>query len=271
MTYKDENDYYAIHCHRFFHEEIDKLMNEYNDVDRFDELMDLIISFENNEKFIQFGSLKKIASGFREVCVFDSNKIPFIYCAEQGLGINHLFPLYLPMISRQVVNRDDFDCILSVIALSYNRASGHYLIKEEHKKIELSDIRPYLTYFVEDFDNLDNKLPEPHVDFFYRLHNLYWDNKRTRKFESKINMTIGYSYEMWNLNFRINRTFRRGAYYLMGCNALKNNRDSITMEDVVVGYLVSFKVALNDIRPLIDQLYDEKKWADEKSWKKRLL
>lgn len=119
MTYKDEKDYYAIHCHRFFHEEIEKIVNNYKGVNRFDELIDLINSFEDNEEFIRFGSLEKIASSFREVLPFDSNKIPFIYCAKQGLGINHLFPLYLPEISHQLVNRDDFDCIMSVIQFSY--------------------------------------------------------------------------------------------------------------------------------------------------------
>ncbi len=60
---------------------------------------------------------------------------------------------------------------------------------------------------------------------------------------------------MWSLNFRVGRTFRRGAFYLMGCNALKNNRDCIVMEDIIVGYLTAFKVALTDIRPLVDELY----------------
>ncbi len=271
MTYKDEKDYFAIYTHKFFHEGIEELLEKYGDVDRFNELIELIISFEDNEEFIRFGSLKKIGLSFREAIVLDSKKIPFIYCAEQGLGINHLFPLYLPEISHQLVNRDDFDCILSVIQFSYDSSSGHYLVKEEDKKIKLSDIRPYLTYFVEDFDNLDNELPEPSVDFFYRLHNLYWEDKKTRNFERKINEVLGFCYDMWSLNFRVCRTFRRGAFYLMGCNALKNNRDSIVMEDIIVGYLTAFKVALSDIRPLIDELYDEEKWADDDSWKKRLF
>ena len=76
---------------------------------------------------------------------------------------------------------------------------------------------------------------------------------------------------MWSLNYRVSRTFRRCAFYLMGCNALKNNRDCIVMEDIIVGYLTAFKVALTDIRPLVDELYDEDKWADEDTWKKRLF
>ena len=271
MTYKDENDYFAIDCHRFFHEGIDELLEKYDDVNRFDELIDLIVSFEDNEAFVKFGKLEKIASNFREIISLDSRKIRFIYYAEQGLGINHLFPLYIPEISHQLVNRDDFDCIMSVIQLSYIKSSGHYLVKEEGKKTMLSDIRPYLTYFVEDYDNLDNELPEPSVDFFYRLHNLYWVDKKTRNFERKINEVLGFCYDMWNLKSGVSRTFRRGAFYLMGCNALKNNRESIVMEDIIVGYLTAFKVALTDIRPLVEELYDENKWADEDSWKKRLF
>lgn len=124
------------------------------------------VSFEDNEEFIRFGKLEKIASNFREAITLDSNKIQFIYYAKQGLGINHLFPSYLPEISHQLVNRDDFDCILSVIQFSYISSSGHYLVKEEDKKTELSDIRVYLTYFVEDFDNLDNELLSLVLIFF---------------------------------------------------------------------------------------------------------
>ena len=56
-------------------------------------------------------------------------------------------------------------------------------------------------------------------------------------------------------------------FYLMGCNALKEGRDSITCEDVVIAYLTGFKIILNDIRPLVYELYDEEKWKDESSWK----
>ena len=53
----------------------------------------------------------------------------------------------------------------------------------------------------------------------------------------------------------------------IGCSALKEGRDSITCEDVVIGYLTVFKIILNDMRPLVYSLYDEEKWADESSWK----
>ena len=46
----------------------------------------------------------------------------------------------------------------------------------------------------------------------------------------------------------------------MGCNALHNNRDYISCEDVVVSYLVCFKIVLTDIRPLVRSLYDAEKW-----------
>ena len=51
------------------------------------------------------------------------------------------------------------------------------------------------------------------------------------------------------------------AIYLMVCNAFKNDRNSVTSEDVVVGYLTAFKMIFNDIRPLVYRLYDEDKWG----------
>ena len=87
-----------------------------------------------------------------------------------------------------------------------------------------------------------------------------------KKFDKAIGKVLASVYGMWFLNFTVAQTLRRAAYYLMGCNALKNGRSGISV-DVVVGYLTAFKVVLNDVHPVVSMWYDEDKWADANNWR----
>lgn len=265
MTYKDEDDYDAINNHTFYKEYLDELSENWSHVNRIDELIGILKSLENNEIFRQFGNFDNNGINQDELFSFNHHKIPFMVAAYSGLGHDHLIPIYIPEITRKIVNRDDFHSIFSIIHLSYVNFVGHYLKYNEDKKIKLSDIVPYLTFFVEDFDEGYMKLPNFDVDFFKRLHHLYWLDKNARKLDSAIMKVIGSVFGMWCLDFTVARTFRRAAFYLMGCNTLKNNRDAINVDDVVVGYLTTFKVVLNDVRPIVRRLYNAKKWADPNS------
>ena len=135
----------------------------------------------------------------------------------------------------------------------------------------MSFIIEYLTFFVEDFDNQDNRLVKrsqnEYVEFFKKVHNLNWENGKVKDFEYSTFCVI---VDAINNNVQSRRfitTLGHAVYYLIGCNALKEGRDSISFEDVVIGYLTVFKIILNDMRPLVYSLYDEEKWADENSWK----
>ena len=267
MTYKDEKDYDAINNHRFYGEYLDKLIVNWSHINRIDELIDILKSLEDNEVFCRFGNLDAIGDDRNEMFTFNHSKVPFLVAAYNGLGHDHLIPIYIPELTRKIVNRDDLICILSIVQISYVAFSGHYLKYKEDKMIKLSNIVPALTFFIEDYDNTRNKLLEYDVNFFKRLHHLYWLNKNARKLDVAVSRVFGSVFGMWRLNFATARTFRRAAFYLMGCNALKNNRDGISTDDVVVGYLTAFKVVLNDIRPIVRKWYDEDKWKDAHSWR----
>ena len=267
MTYKDEKDYDAINNYRFYGEYLEEFINNWDHIDRIDELIDILKSLEDNEVFCRFGNLDKMWEDKNEMFSFNKSKFPFLIAAFNGLGHDHLIPIYIPELTRKIVNRDDLICILSIVQISYVAFSDHYLKYKEDKMIKLSDIVPALTFFIEDFDNTHKKLPEYDVDFFKRLHNLYWLNKDAHKLDNAVGRVFRSVFGMWRLNFATARTFHRAAFYLMGCNALKNNRDSISTDDVVVGYLTAFKVVLNDIRPIVRKWYDEDKWKDAHSWR----
>ena len=110
-------------------------------------------------------------------------------------------------------------------------------------------------------------MPDFDVDFFKRLHHLYWLDKDAHKLDTAVGRVLMCVFGMWNLEFIAARTFHRAAYYLMGCNALKHGREGISVDDVVVGYLTAFKVVLYDIRPVVRSLYDEDNWVDAHKWR----
>ena len=259
MTYKDKDDYHAINGYNFYLEYLDEFIADWGDVDRVDELIDLFRSLEDNEVFCRFASFDKIEDDNGEQFSFNYRKLPFIRDAFDGLGHDYLIPLYIPEITHKIVTRDQFNAAYALVMLSFASFSGHYLKYDEGKVIMLSDIVPALTFFVEDFDKGHGKLPDFDVGFFRRLHHLNWEDKSAKKFEIAIGRVLRSVYGMWSLEFIVARTFRHAAYYLMACNALKNGRSGVSVDDVLVAYITAFKVALNDIRPVLRMWYDEEK------------
>jgi hypothetical protein len=155
--------------------------------------------------------------------------------------------------------------------MSFNYDNQHFLTYEEDKVIVLSFIVEYITFFVEDFDNPDivlvKRSQKEYVEFFNKLHGLYWEDDKAKDFEYSIFCVIVDSIHNDYDSDRLVTALGHAVYYLIGCSALKEGHDCITCEDVVIGYLTVFKIILNNMRPLVYSLYDEEKWADESSWK----
>lgn len=242
-----------------FYEHLDFIRGNYSGVERLDELLDLVLSFkEGNEDFIRFGKM----DGFKGSKIFHHKKNlkPFKVMVLKGLGHDHWIPLFIPKITRRLVMRDAFVGVDSLVHWSFISFSGRELTREDDKMIQLSDIMQYLTYYLDDFDKADEELPDFDIDFFKRMHHLYWEDKKAEKLEDKISAMLTSVYSLFDLNYSTLRTLRFAVLYFMGCNALYNNRDYISCEDVVVSYLVCFKIVLTDIRPLVRSLYDAEKW-----------
>lgn len=232
-----------------------KKFNDYNDVDRIDELVNLLKGLRKNQHFIDFYNLAKEdlnqeGSNWR----FDESKIPFINAAKKGFGFNS--PIYLPPLTK-VIDYTSFIAMYSIIQLSYIYHSGHKLYDDEYKSIILGNIGFKVTHFIENYDK-EGELPEPSIDFFKKLSSFKWSDKRAKNLEKLIyqDYVENISTENWGLEKgRISGNFMRSmgfcSLYLMGCNALKNNQNVITCEDVVVAYLTTFKLMFNDVRPLV--------------------
>ena len=241
---------------------------EFN-ISRFDELLEIINGLKNNERFLSLPDfpVKKDENTFD----WNMYKTPFYNGAKIGFGFSVYMPAFVTTIIHQSIGAINFATLFSMVQMSFNHDNQHFLTYEEDKAITLSFILEYLTFFVEDFDNPANRLVKrsqnEYVEFFKRVHDLRWEDKKTKDFEYSTFCVIVDTINNNEQSRRFITTLGHAVYYLIGCNALKEGRDYISFEDVVIGYLTVFKIILNDMRPLVYSLYDEEKWADENSWK----
>lgn len=234
--------------------------DEYSDLERIDELVDMLKGLRGNQKYTELSlisskNVNKTGKPWR----FYEEKIPFINAAKKGFGLRP--PLYIYPITK-FLNFIFFQTLYSIIQFSYVLHSGELLGHREYKSIILGDLGPSLTYFVEDYDK-SKKLPEPSIDFFKRLKNVKWHDKKAHNLEKLIyNRYITHVTAELDTPSIFQRTSGFAASYLIGCNALKNDRNRMTYEDVIAGYLTTFKVMLNDVRPLVP-FVDEKKEIED--------
>ena len=250
-----------------YQEDIDKdfvklfgRFDKYGDVGRIDELIDMLKSLRHNEQYIEIIRIFK-RDGLTQDSL-DSDKIPFFHAAKKGFGFPS--PFFSPPLT-SVLNLHNFTGLESIIELSHAYSAGHDITSEDSRKIMLGDITAHLTYFVEDYDK-HYEIPEPNIEFFKKLKKVKIE-KRAWKMNDLIYVKYGvnsYSELQYMHGIKppgeFNRTYYNSAFYLAGCNAVKDGRDTITCEDLVVGYLLTFRVLLSDVRPLVDEYYSEDMW-----------
>ena len=239
-----------------------KKFDKFDDVKHIDNLIDILKSLRHNEHYIELIRIHKNDNLTEDF--IDSEKNPFFHAAKKGFGIS--IPIIL-VPGFGVLNLFSFVGVESIIELSYVYSSGHKITPEITKKIVYGDILPHLTYFVEDYDK-HNELPKPSIEFFKKLKKVKIEKRAEklsdtiyRKFMVSLNSEIHLLHGVL-VSGEFNRTYYNSAFYLAGCNAIKDGRDTISCEDMVIGYLLTFKVLLSDVRSLVDEYYCEDRWLE---------
>ena len=142
------------------------------DIDRFEELLEIITGLKNNERFLSLPDFPVE----KDENTFDWNidKTPFYNGAKIGFGFSVFLPVFATTILHQSISAINFATLFSMVQMSFNHDNQHFLTYEEDKAITLSFIIEYLTFFVEDFDNPDNLLvkrsQKEYVEFFKKPH-----------------------------------------------------------------------------------------------------
>ena len=214
----------------FLEEDLDKYfkrLTEFSYVENFDLIHKGLLNLRDNQQFIEMGRIPK--TGFNKEnrkWKFEEDKIPFIKAANDGMSN---FPLlYLPPITK-VVQYDFFIALYTMIQLNYIYCANEKLDDDDYKNIILGDVAAYFTYFVEDFEN-PGKIPEPSEDFFKQITNMKYETKDVNKFFNCIWDIISPYTTAYRSGMNYCRTIGFAALYLSACSALKNNRDSISLQ-----------------------------------------
>ena len=189
---------------------------------------------------------------------------------EDGFGFLSNFPVYLPSITKKIVEITSVYALFGLIQSNFVEFGGRYLKKWQDKSIKLSDIFYMITFYIEDFDNPDNEKIEYdyqyYKEFFEKIHNMYWEDDDAKKLCDDLDSFMGDITLMNKLSFTCQRTFSFATLYVMACNAMKNNQDNINCEDVVIGFITCFKIIRENIKPKVYRLYDETKWLNEDTY-----
>ena len=233
-----------------------KKLEKYHDIDRIEELINILRYLRNDNFFEEFGNLEgsdndKLYDS-RNVWKLNTAESPFLDLAKKELHSRS--PIFLPPLTNFITCMN-IEGMYTNLIRSYIYSSGHKITDNEIKSILLGDIGQHVTLFVEDFDRFA-ELPEFSANFFNRLKKVNWKNKKTKNLDKIIYSIIGTITIEFSNTIIFTRDFGDFATYLEACNALKNNRDFITCEDIVVAYLTCFKILMIDIRPLIHLIID---------------
>jgi len=223
---------------------------KFQDVNRLEEIISILKFLRNSEFFIDIANIKEYKKSLFDsgnMGEFNVENIYFFDLAKKSLKNEPIF--YFPPLTKFIHYQSLMD-LYRILELSYSYDSGHKITDAEIKSIIFSGIVQRVSFFVEDFDN-GKILPDFSSDFFKRLSNVYWEDKKAKNLESKIFDVIANILSENSSPHIFTKIFSHCNFFLIACNALKNNRDVVTCDDVVVAYLTTFKILMIDIKSLI--------------------
>lgn len=225
-------------------EEFDKgfeKLNEFSDVQGIFELRDLITSYKTSNRYKFVGENIKV--DLSQECFDNSKKIPLISYAKKELGSIKF------LIGKSNISFTSFIGLCSVIAFSCACDFNRDLTYGERIKVLNSSLIPKLTLAQEDFEdlktwNLDKK-------FFKSLSEVKWDN-RAKKLHKTIRNGCWFAIQLQHMIERApNAQFGFCARYLASSHVLTHNFDKVMPENIINGWLLTFKIFDSDLRHYI--------------------
>lgn len=222
-------------------EELDK----FEDVLNLFELKNLINEFINNEKYVFI--IENIDFEMFETMRKSRKYSTFINNAYNGLKS------FKYWIQPSIMNFNSFTSVYSIIVYSCILAYGRMLSNDELESIIFSDFPIKLTLAMDDFYNINNA-PLLDKDFFRTIRDVKLD-KSAKKLDKFI-----YHGFLLNLAEPGNHyvadvvEFSYCASYFSRCYAYSRKNKVVTTNDIADGWILTFKLFLNDIRSYIDGL-----------------
>lgn len=239
-------------------------IRKYKEFPKFNELLGILEGLGTNEDFIDIAGKDYNGNDFD----WDFRKTPFYEGAYEGLDFINQTKEFNPEFIRKTADAYSISNLLAMVRASMIHHSNAPLSIEDEKAIVLSPLLEYLSFYVEDFQNPNNKVKHRgYEDFFNELKELSFENSEAKRLFKNISYYLNKLAVEKGINEQFIVNLNGAAKYLSGCNALKEHSDSISTDDLACGYLCVFKVLFNDLKDYVYSIYDRKRWVKESTWK----
>lgn len=226
-----------------FEEKVDKL-SALNHIPKLDELIKIlrVISKTNYLNDLSDIEIDEVLPLFDTKWVFREEDEHFIGTAEEGFDKSFFKIIF--------ASYDDFIEFYKIVKTSYIFNNKDTWKNDENLDEKIINLCKNLTYYVEDYEN-DNYLFEDSIDYFKRFQDVKWPEENVREFIINIESIIYTISQELKLDGKFIDSLNHCSEYLMVSNAVKNNRFTVMIEDVVVAYLTIFKLVIKDLESLI--------------------
>ena len=239
-------------------------IRKYKEFTKFNELIGILEGLGANEDFIAIAGKDYNGNDFD----WDFRKTPFYEGAYEGLDFINQTKDFNPEFIRKTADEYSISNLLAMVRASMIHHSNAPLSIEDEKAIVLSPLLEYLSFYVEDFQNPNNKVKHRgYEDFFNELKELSFENSEAKRLFKNISYYLNKLAVEKGINEQFIVNLNGAAKYLSGCNALKEHSDSISTDDLACGYLCVFKVLFNDLKDYVYSIYDRERWVKESTWK----
>jgi len=276
---------------------------EFNYLKHLDDVIYHVIAI--NELGFYESLLEKIGinrTGWRKTIKFgytitkeEMKNIPFIKLAYENLSDSIVnFPWFHDLRNKDLISFLNFYLLYKLLEAIYFINIGRKLKKNDINNIYSCGLGEQIVFASEEFNDVSMVI-EPLEEFFTKLKEVKWENKKVNKFFKKLSkIRADLLYEKRRSKFYSNPTFPplhrvtwiiyatifpRGntdspyfdfqatedafLLFLAGCSAVNDNRIKINENDVIKAYKIYHKLLTTDIPKLVDKLWEEKSAAAE--------
>ena len=247
-----QKDKFYLDSDEVFEKSIQELLNDFN-ASGLKELMDCIklIKLERiHENFynayIKGEGVWIEGEELRTINKFDEDIFQLAY---ENLKRDYAFFSF----NDDLINFKSFSEIYSFIVIFYYLQLGKKLEHQDALNIYKSKIDQRIIIKLDNFNQI-GEIPKITSSFFKKLKKTRWENKKSETLFKKLKEVMYYLSEKY---IPLTSTFRvREEFFILSlaaCSAVNNNREKITMDDVVMAYKTYFKLLRTDLPSLIEE------------------
>lgn len=229
--------------------------DEYSDVEGLCELKELIVSLRDSDILVEFDKVAHYVvddSNFENDTYRPDSKISNKFLKMANKEISTLIASIQIKSIQGFVTFNDIEGLVMLFEFNYFYYSKRKC--NRFKVLEMvfgGDIIQYLSFFTEDYKLLPD-LPEYDESFFNDLKNMTYEDERARHLEDFLRCGyLSLIVDEQNISVEFYNNIKVSAQYLMACNAWKRDSLKISCEDVVVGYTLTLKCIVEDMRQYV--------------------